>query len=392
MVGRDENSFPTQYRTWVVSDYPDFEGIFYTGLKSGPAPFIDTTAYEILDDTAIVDFNLPNPTNWSPVLGTMPSAVTNSQLAIIDGYAYLFGGEASDKIFKADINNPALWLDTTKTLPTVLSGSQLAIIDGYMYLFGGRTDETVDTIFTASVSDPLTWTNQGSKLVEKVHKSQLAIVDGYIYLFGGQGLNTAKSNIWRSTVADPLTWIDTGTNLPDKLYGSNVAIMNGKINLLGGLFAEDEPTKNVYSADLTNPLFFSISGQLPYECCYGQFLTIGAHGYLYTQAAVTIPQPYLTRIFRCNITSPSNWIMMPQVLPGDLTQSQFGIIYDRIFAFGGNGISALFTSDQITKYSPSDIRAINYGAITRTAFDSTSNPLDKTLLLGFPYWKTNYGS
>ena len=102
MLGRDVNSAPTQYRTWVVPNTPDLTGALYTGLKSGPNPMVDISAYYIVDPNAIVDFNLPLPTQWQSLPGTpfdfpgkkvLPAQISDSQLAIIDGYAYMFGGE-----------------------------------------------------------------------------------------------------------------------------------------------------------------------------------------------------------------------------------------------------------------------------------------------------------
>ena len=334
MVGRDVNSLPIQYRTWVVNDEPDFDGYYYTGLKSGPEPFVDVVTYAILDGYAVVDFNLPDPTTWQGVPLTMPQAVYNSQLVVLDGYAYLFGGQSSDKIFKADINNPAHWWDSGATLPTTLCGSQLAIIDGYIYLFGGLggvDEEATDTIFSAPVDDPLTWTNHGHLLPDELHKSSLAIVDGYIYLFGGQGLNHAWEVIWKAPVSDPLSWTDTGAVLPDRLYASTIAIMNNKLYLLGGLFLDDFPTSNIYEADLATPTSWSMVSTLPYPCAFGQFLTIGSQAYLYTPAEIGGTQPFLTRIFKCKLIAPTEWSDTNKFIPGDIGQSQFGIIYDRIF-------------------------------------------------------------
>ncbi len=390
MVAKDVNSIPAHYRTWVVGDFPDYGVHYYTGLKSGDAPFVDVSGYEIQDDNAVVDFSLPHPTRWHAVKASLPQAVMDSQLAIIDGYAYLFGGAASDKIFKADINRPAEWVDTGAVLRTPLSGSQLAIVDDRVYLFGGRNEETVDTIFSASLDNPLDWTNHGSLLPETRHQSQLAIIGDYIYLFGGQGLNIAQADIWRAPLTDPLSWVDTGADLPIFLYGSVIAIMGTRVFLLGGLLGDDSPTKNIYAADLIDPLFWGLAGNLPFAACYGQFITIGQYGYLYTQAAVTGPQPYLTRIFRCQKDYPANWVDMIATLPADLTQSQFGIIDDRVYAFGANGMSALFASDQVVKYEVGDSRAVSYGSATRIQFKAATNSADKIRVLGFPYWKTNY--
>lgn len=393
MVGRDVNSLPIQYRTWVVDDLPDFGGFYYTGLKSGPLPFVDVSAYEIQDGYAVVDFNLPDPLNWHKTYSVMPEAMGQSQLAILDGYAYLFGSAKSATILRADLNNPADWVDTGATLPHTLCNSQLAVIGSRVYLFGGlggTPDEATDEVFSAPIADPLTWTNHGSKLPEPLQKSALAYADGYIYLFGGMDKKFARDIIWRAPVTDPLTWTDTGVKLPVKLYGTNVAILTNKILLLGGMFADDAPTDTIYTASLSNPLLWSLGGHLPAPAGFGQFITVGNQGYLYTQAEVTSKYPYQTRIFRCEKSAPFNWIDMQRVIPADIHQSQFGIIYDRIFSFGGNGITAIFACDQILKYTTDYPKGTQYGAVTRTNYVSTPNPLDLNALLGFPYWKTDY--
>src|SRR5271170_1909313 len=113
MLARDINSNPTQYRTWVVPNEPDFTGQYYTGLKSGPNAFADVNAYAIQNPTDIVDFNLPLPSMWSPhpselildspIRKVLPRPIEDSQLAIIDGYAYMFGGKITNHIFMANI-------------------------------------------------------------------------------------------------------------------------------------------------------------------------------------------------------------------------------------------------------------------------------------------------
>lgn len=394
MVGRDINSSPTQYRTWVVNNTPDFDGYYYAGLKSGPLPFVDINAYDILDgySSAVVDFNLPDPLNWKTSFRVMPTAVYNSHLAIIDGYIYMFGGESSDAIYRADINNPADWVDTGANLPTVLSGAQLAVIDGYVYLFGGKTDETVDTIYSATTANPLVWTNRGSKLPQKLHKSQLGIIDGYIYLFGGQGANLATNVIFKASVADPLTWIDTGATLPSKVYGSHLGLLNNRFYLFGGLTFDNSPSNAIYSAATSTPTVWSLDGGLPFPISYGQLATIGDQAYLFvTEAAHPTDHVFLTRILRCDRATPTSWVDTLQSIPGDITQSQLAIIYDRIFLFGGNGSSIIFACNQILKYHPINPAAVAYGSVTRTQYNATASPFDLFKVLGFPYWKTKYG-
>lgn len=389
MVGRDVNSSPTQYRTWIVNNTPDFDGYYYTGLKSGNDPFVDVSAYKI-PDGYVMDFNLPTPQKWSITWRVMPEMVYSSQLSVIDGYIYLFGGQNSSKIFRAPTNNPADWVYTGANLPTILGGSCYADPnDGYIYLIGGETVEAVDTIYRASKSNPLVWTNLGSKLPEPLHHSSLIIADGYIYLLGGQGLNHAISKIFRATVAAPTVWTDTGATLPDQMYGSNSAIINGYMYLFGGLFLPDSPTKNVYKASLSTPLSWAVDGYLPYAAAYGQFVTAGTHGYLFTSAAITDTQ-YFTRILRCDLVTPNLWVDVLTTLPGDLSQSQAAVIYDRIFLFGGNGNTIILACDQTLKYLPTNTQAVAYGTTTRTNLHAVVNPLDKFKILCYPPWKANY--
>jgi hypothetical protein len=390
MVGRDVDSIPTQYRTWVVNDQPDFTGELYTGLKSGDNSLVDISAYLVADDFAIVDFNLPNPLEWASTQKVLPDAVADSQLAILDGYAYLFGGKISDKIYRADINNPADWEDTGAHLPIPLYGSQLAIIEDRIYLFGGNDGYATDVILSATTADPLTWNNYGSLLPRKLYNAQLGIIDGYVYLFGGYDGYTGNT-ILKASTDDPFTWEDTGSTLPDHLYGSHLGVVDGYMYLFGGLISPSNPTINIYKASVDNPTSWSLAYYLPFPICFGQFVTVGTKGYLFTAGdAAFTPRSTFTKILRCDLTNPLYWIDMQRVVPGEVTQSQLAIIYDRLFLFGGSGSSVIFANAPILKFDFNSAGAVAYGSVTRTEFDAT-DPLDLFEVLGFPYWKTNYG-
>ena len=399
MVGMDFNSSPTQYRTWVVNDTPDFDGYYYAGLKSGPEPLLDVVAYSIADGYAVVDFNLPNPLSWNTSYRVLPKAVYNSQLAIVDGYAYLFGGSldgygndgygTTNKIFRTDLNVPADWADTGATLPNSVCLSQLAVVDGYMYMFGGlNKDVAIDNIFSAPLTNPLSWTDHGHLLPRNLHSSSLCIADGYLYLYGGYEVNYASEVIFKASVTNPLAWVDTGASLPTKLYGSQLGIVDGYIYLFGGLLAADSPTSNIYRAARTSATSWSVVGAMPMASCYSQFFTVASKGYL---IGPTFPTGTLTRILSCNLSTPLLWSDTLKTIPGQVAQSQIGIIGDRLFLFGGNGSSVIFADNSIVKYTPTDPVAVSYGSITRTQYNATANPLDLFKLLGFPYWKTNYG-
>lgn len=387
MLARDHNSSPTQYRTWVVSGQPDFTGALYTGLKSGDTPFDDVTT-TFVPDGYIMDFNLPNPLDWITTERVLPEAIADSQLAVIDGYVYLFGGDASNKIFRATLNNPADWINTGATLPNIISSSHLAIVDGYVYLFGGNDGYTAtDHIFSAPVTNPLSWTDHGSLLPGKLQLSQLILNDGYIYLLGGHDGYNSVNTIFKSTPTNPLSWTNLGSFLPDKLYSSQAGIIDGYVYLFGGLKDSVSPTNTVYSCALDNIINWSASGSLPYPSFSGQFVTIGQRGYLITPTNSTTS---FTKILKCNLSNPNMWSNTKQTVPGLISSSQLAIIYDRIFLFGGNGSSVIFADNQFLKYIFNAPDAVNYANVTRTLVNTTPNKLNLFGVLGFPYWKTNY--
>jgi Kelch motif protein len=400
MTALDENASPKQYRCWVVNNTPDFTGIQYTGLKSGSNPLLDITAYEVIDPFIRVEFNLPDPANWLSSKRTLPEVVSNSQLAIIDGYdgydgyAYLFGGSLTDKIYRANLNNPTSWIDTGSKLPTKLSDSQLAVIDGYIYLFGGNDGYGAkDTIFSATTSNPLAWTNRGSLLPSKLDGSQLCILDGYIYLFGGRNGSGPTDTIFRAPTSNPLSWIDTGKTIPDKLFNSALCIgdgySDGYVELLGGSFDGYHRTDLIYYAPVSNPTSWAVGGKLPSPASGGQFAQVSGKGYLFTPANVGTS---FTRIFRCDLAKPFKWVNLANTIPGQISQSQIGIIGDRLFLFGGSGSSVIFADNQIVKYDFTSTAAVKYGDITRTQVENTVDPLDLFKVLSMPPWKTSYGA
>lgn len=405
MVARDINSNPTQYRTWVVPNAPDFDGYYYTGYKSGPNDFTEVQVYAIPDTGVIADFNLPDPHSWVattdklgwdfPIRKVLPAPLEDSALIILDGYIYMFGGKITDKIYRAHVNNPADWSDTGAVLPTPLFASSLAIVDDRIYLFGGNDGQgaidgygAVDTIFSAPISDPLTWTNHGSLLPRKLQYSAIGM-DGYeLYLFGGKEINAASDVIFQASTTDPLTWIDTGSRLPYKVYGSVFAEVNGNWMLFGGLLTPNSPTNTIISAAKTNPLAWVITGLLPWSCAHGQFVNIGGDGYLF--GPMVGPTTCFTSILRCNLSDPNAWIDTQEIIRGVISHSQVAIIADRVWLFGGSGETAIFACNQIVKYNILAPKAVNYGNITRVTVPNTDNINSPYQATGMPWWKTDY--
>lgn len=406
MVARDINSNPTQYRTWVVPNQPDLDADLYTGYKSGSNDFVDFSAYAIEDDSVICDFNLPIPTDWDiidnrlnvpyPIRRVLPAAMNSTQLAILDGYIYMFGGKTTASIWRAPVNNPADWVDTGATLPSIVYAASLAIVNGVIYLFGGNNgNETdpmghgaLDNIYSAPVSNPLVWTDHGSLLPRRLQYSALGMANGSLWLFGGREINEASDVIFTAPTSNPLAWTDTGARLPVKTYGAMFAQINGNWMLFGGLTQPDTPLSGIYSAPVTNPTAWAISGVLPYPGAHGQFVATGNDGYII--GPFVGPTTTYTPILQCSFNNPNSWIDTQQTVPGNISRSKVAIVADRIWLYGGSGLSAIFACNQSFKYNLSSLRVQNYGNKTRTVMQSTDNLNNPFQALGMPWWKTDY--
>lgn len=396
MLGRDVDSSPAQYRTWIVNDEPDLTGQFYTGLKSGPHPLVDISAYLILDDSAIVDFNYPLTAqpflnSWATTKRVLPEAVYDGQLAVIGDYIYIFGGKGSNRILRANINRPADWENTGAVLPSILSGAQLAIVGDKVYLFGGEDSQTLDTIYSANLSDPLVWTNHGSLLPRRLQNSQLAIINGEIYLFGGFEITASSKAIIKCSVSDPLTWTDTMMEIPNAIYNSHIAIVGNYVYLFGGQNSSSEHSDKISRAPLSNPTNWTlIMATLPYKVSAGQFFTIGERGYIIAPGNAS-PNSYFTNILQCDLSNPTSWTNTKKYVPGDISFSHLAIIYDRIFLFGGNGSSVIYADNYLVKYKINYNPIFKYGDVTRNQYNLSST-LDLFKVLGFANWKTDYGT
>ena len=397
MVGLDVNSAAIrQYRTWIVDNEPDFTGQYYTGPKSGNNSFVDVAAYTITDDTLIVDFNQPNPINWNdtdfdpyladfPILAMLPEPIADAKLAVIDGYIYMFGGQGSDKIWQATIANPAEW-SQVGTLPSILFGSSLAIVDDYIYLFGGNNgSQTIDTIFSAPASNPLNWSSVGS-LPSPLQYSSLGMFNGILYLFGGL-IGTTPSNLIL-TASSPTAWSIAGS-LPSAVYGSILAQINGNWQLMGGQLSANEQTNEIWSASVNSPMSWSSNGYLPYQTSFGNFFTIGAYGYIIGPMIGAAPTGF-SPILQCALNAPTTWIDTLQVVRGSINHSQLGVIYDRVWLFGGSGSRAMFACNQNIKYDYYDELVQAYMIATRYILPETDDLDNPFVALCFPYWITSY--
>jgi hypothetical protein len=114
-----------------------------------------------------------------------------------------------------------------------------------------------------------------------------------------------------------------------------------------------------------------------------------------------VPHPELiftgfTPIIQSNLTSPDTFVNVrgqnnPGYVPGVISHSQMAIIYDRVWFFGGSGLTAVFACNQELKYSVSDPTAIAYANSSRVALRSYASNLENPFqILCFPYWLTDY--
>lgn len=398
MLARDIDSNPTQYRTWVVPNTPDLTAQYYTGLKSGPNPLVDISTYSILDDSVIADFNLPLGNQWQPLPSypfdaysrkVLPGEVSDGQLVIIDGYAYLFGGQGSNKIYQASLDNPGNWIDTEATLPSILYNSSLAIVGSNIYLFGGNDGyNSISNIYFAPVNNPLNWTDTGDTLPGALDSSSLAMGNGFIYLFGGQTNNVASALIYQASTSDLSSWSVSG-NIPVALYGSTIAQSNGYWYLLGGQTSFNITVNTIYQATITTPTTWVFAGNMPYNTAYGAYFPIGQTSYYIGPSPGDGGTGFAT-ILQSSPNGIGQWFDTMQVVPAVISHSQSAIIYDRLWFFGGSGLSAIFTCDQLLKYDYYDPTVLAYGGATRTVFQSTDNVDQPFLALGMPYWRTDY--
>jgi N-acetylneuraminic acid mutarotase len=309
--------------------------------------------------------------------------MAGSQLAIKDGYVYLFGGKVNRNIIRASLNNPTEWEDTNYDLPMELSNSQIAIINGDGYLFGGREYDGYDGYDSDTIlgsSDLLHWNKVGT-LPIPLSYSQLAILDGYIYLFGGKSSRTTEK-ILRAHVSNPLSWSEFG-NIVIPIHNSTIGIIDGYVLLIGGQDEFNQRMNWVLNSPVNDLINWSVDS-LPNYLCAGQFITIGDDGYVF--AMTDASNSYTTNILQYHAGS---WFNTQKIIPGDISESQIAIIGDRLFFFGGNGSSMIFAGIPEYKYLETDAIVASYAQRTRTDFRAATL-LNRFEVLGFAPWKTNY--
>jgi hypothetical protein len=420
MIGRDPSSCQLQYRVWQVQDNPDYSGSYYTGVQSSSHHLEDIFPYWIPDGYYQFNFNYPVATEWVPypvefsvdfpIQFTLPEPVEDSQLAVIDGYAYLFGSKVSNNIFMTTNANPNLW-SIVGQLPLNLYGSSLAIVGSEIYLFGGadgyNDDTAVSTILSAPISNPLNWSVVGNLPINLCY-SNLWMYNGELYLFGGLNSEGKATNIiLTANTSNPLAWTVNGATLPYAIYGACLAQINGLIYLYGGETAPNTPVTNIASASIIAPTIWNSAGFLPYATSFGQFFTTGVDGYFLGPMIGEEIYTGFTTIIQCHLETPTTFFNVPQAIPGTATfirgltnHSALAILQDRVWVYGGSGSSAMFACAQQVKYDCliqggklSYMNSIiNYAVATRINLPAINNAINPFEALSFAIWRTDYSA
>jgi len=223
---------------------------------------------------------LDNPCDFEYTEYDLPRNIYGYELAIINDIIYIFGGVdgydgyATDYIMSAPKNDPLTWTDHGSKLPDTLTDSHLAIVDGYLYLIGGQNSTNWDAIYKADINDPFTWSIDGY-LPGRIKGSHLAVYNGYVYLFGGaSNIYTATDTIIRANLSDLTTWEEVGTLSNPTAYG-NIVVLGSQLFIYGGW----NNSKNILQSN--DGINWTTYSSLPYDLVNSQIAIIYDRIYFY---------------------------------------------------------------------------------------------------------------
>jgi len=415
MAGQDISASPEQFRTWVVSGNPDFDGYYYDGVKSSNHPLVNITPYVVPD--GYFNFNFPIADEFNPyptevildfpIRSVLPQEIEDSQLLVSDGYIYLFGSKISNNIYQATTANPNLW-SIVGQLPIPLYGSSLAVVGENIFLFGGSSSYSntgaVSTILSASISNPLNWSIVGNLPIALCYSS-LGMANGELYLFGGQLNNGSASNaILTASTSSPTSWSVNANTMPYAVYGSAIAQINGSWYLYGGMTGFNSATNGIVSALVSAPTVWFLDGNLPYQTAFTQFFTTGVDGYMIGPMVGSTFNGF-SDIIQCHLNEPNDFFDVPQAIPntetfvrGVVSHSALAILQDRVWIYGGSGSSAMFACNQQVKYNcylqggslSAGNNVLEYMQTTRINLPAINNAVNPFQALGVPIWRTDY--
>ena len=127
---------------------------------------------------------------------TLPEQVTGTAACADGTNIYLFGGNASTKIYNFDpINNTIIEL--SKTLPVTIDGHASILLNNNIYIFGGRSqDNLLATVYKFDLNTELL-SLMSFELPTALADFAVATTDSYGYLFGGENETGISSRIIR---------------------------------------------------------------------------------------------------------------------------------------------------------------------------------------------------
>lgn len=194
-----------------------------------------TATDEILMATAA------DPLNWE-VVGNLPTPIYDQTLFIYDGYIYLVGGRTNISesiIWKASINDPTTWTVSLSSLPDRLAGTAVALVDGYAYLFGGDKDGIAQSyVCRAHLSSPETWVSIGL-LPYPMAYGQALIIANKLYLYGNSQIVYSEFNFEMNM------WKKSNFEIPGETYQASFGVIRDQLFFFGG-----NGNTSIYASDI----------------------------------------------------------------------------------------------------------------------------------------------
>lgn len=287
-------------------------------------------------------------------LSTAQAIVTKNRVYILGGY--VAGVGASSAVYTATVQADGslnAW-STGTALPGVLCYSQVTIIKNRIYLFGGSTDgnNSVTTVYTTTINSDGTlgaWTT-GTALPAAISNVHLIITNSRVYLAGGNSGNTYVSTVYYAVINSDGTlgaWT-AGTALPEGFYCASTVLTKNRVYLCGGRNVSEVFSK-VYTAAIntdgtigtwsltSNPLPMAVWTATPYVTKNRVYLIGG------TNSATTPISTVLTAPINSDGTI-GTWSVGTS-MPSALAQSYVLALKNKLYTFGGYGISTVYVAN-----------------------------------------------
>lgn len=202
---------------------------------------------------------------WSNSTLTMPSAMSNFQVAVTNNFLYLFAGvstgNSTNFIYRTPIDSNGdlgAW-QTAGTLPQGVSGHQVVLTTTRVYVIGGSIDGGVtatDKVHYAPIAEDGTigtWV-AGPSLPFTLQHTRVAVTKGRVYLIGGHTGSTVVPNLIYGAVDTTGAideWVAT-TVLPGSVSSGNTIVTDNHVYYMGGTNANNlsGASGNIYKAPI----------------------------------------------------------------------------------------------------------------------------------------------